>query len=40
MLRRRRRRVGRTRIAHGDYRVRISPPGLGSEFDQLGTSIN
>lgn len=29
-----------TRIAHGDYRVRISPPGLGPEFDLLGTSIN
>ena len=29
-----------TRIAQGDYRVRISPPGLGMEFDQLGTSIN
>lgn len=29
-----------TRIAQGDYRVRIAPPGLGTEFDLLGTSIN
>ena len=29
-----------TRIAHGDYRARVAPPGLGAEFDLLGTSIN
>jgi two-component system sensor histidine kinase BaeS len=29
-----------TRIADGDYRVRILPPGLGAEFDLLGTTIN
>ena len=28
------------RIADGDYRVRIAPPGLGAEFDLLGTTIN
>lgn len=29
-----------TRIAHGDCRVRIPPPGLGPELDLLGNSIN
>ncbi len=29
-----------TRIARGDYRARVAPPGLGTEFELLGATIN